>query len=168
MTWGIPFALYVERRTAMLNQVAHLVLVAYVDLRLPPTWSRAIYAVFCRIKVWLIDVLLKSLMISMQKSGCHYGVMLGRVITGLGGVIAESCFSPFPAVQWFIVKRDLQMTQRPSMPNESVDAILDWVPVPAASHATKWGRGTSLTRYWLFPGKSVNSVAPAWQIWMKF
>ena len=39
MTWGIPFALYVERRTAMLNQVAHLVLVAYVDLRLPPTWS---------------------------------------------------------------------------------------------------------------------------------
>ena len=38
MTWGIPFALYVERRTAMLNQVAHLVLVAYVDLRLPPTW----------------------------------------------------------------------------------------------------------------------------------
>ena len=40
MTWGIPFALYVERRTAMLNQVAHLVLVAYVDLRLPPTCSR--------------------------------------------------------------------------------------------------------------------------------
>ena len=38
MTWGIPFALYVERRTAMLNQVAHLVLVANVDLRLPPTW----------------------------------------------------------------------------------------------------------------------------------
>ena len=38
MTWGIPFALYVERRTAMLNQVAHLILVAYVDLRLPPTW----------------------------------------------------------------------------------------------------------------------------------
>ena len=37
MTWGIPFALYVERRTAMLNQVAHLVLVAYFDLRLPPT-----------------------------------------------------------------------------------------------------------------------------------
>ena len=44
MTWGIPFALYVERRTAMLNQVAHLVLVAYVDLRLPPTWLLAICA----------------------------------------------------------------------------------------------------------------------------
>ena len=40
VTWGIPFALYVERRTAMLNQVAHLVLVAYVDPRLPPTWLR--------------------------------------------------------------------------------------------------------------------------------
>ena len=38
VTSGIPLALYVERRTAMLNQVAHLVLVAYVDLRLPPTW----------------------------------------------------------------------------------------------------------------------------------
>ena len=30
--------LYVERRTTMLNQVAHLVGVAYVNLRLPPTW----------------------------------------------------------------------------------------------------------------------------------
>ena len=35
----ILFALYVERRTAILNQVAHLVLVAYVDLRLLPTWT---------------------------------------------------------------------------------------------------------------------------------
>ena len=39
MTWGIPFALYVERRTTMLNQVAHLVWVPHVDLRLPPTCS---------------------------------------------------------------------------------------------------------------------------------
>ena len=39
VTWRIPFALYAERRTAMLNQVAHLVSVAYVDLWLPPTWS---------------------------------------------------------------------------------------------------------------------------------
>ena len=37
MTWEIPFALYVERRTTMLNQVPHLVGVAYVNLRLPPT-----------------------------------------------------------------------------------------------------------------------------------
>ena len=38
VTWDIPFALYVERRTAMLNQVAHRDWVAYVDLRLPSTW----------------------------------------------------------------------------------------------------------------------------------
>ena len=37
MTSGIPFALNVERRTTMLNQVALLVGVAYVNLRLPPT-----------------------------------------------------------------------------------------------------------------------------------
>ena len=34
VTWGIPS---VERRTMMLNQVAYLVGVAYVNLRLPPT-----------------------------------------------------------------------------------------------------------------------------------
>ena len=38
VTWGIPFALHEERRTTMLNEVAHLVWVPYVHLWLPPTW----------------------------------------------------------------------------------------------------------------------------------
>ena len=38
VTWGVSVALYVERRTTTLNQVAYLVWVPCVELRLPPTW----------------------------------------------------------------------------------------------------------------------------------
>ena len=41
--WGIPFALYVERRTTMLDQAVHIVWVPYVDLRVPPTSLKTLH-----------------------------------------------------------------------------------------------------------------------------
>ena len=54
LTQGIPFTVYVERRMTVLNQVARLVWVPYVDLRPPQTcWrTRGIFALMHR--PWLL------------------------------------------------------------------------------------------------------------------
>ena len=52
MTWGIPFALYVELCTTMVNQVAHLVWVPHVDLRLPSTCLNLHCAVYSQLFVY--------------------------------------------------------------------------------------------------------------------
>ena len=43
---------------------------------------------------------------------------------------------------------------------------LDWVPAPAASHVTKWGRGTSLNEQWLTlvtPASQVSTILRVFQ-----